>query len=455
MAQQGHFRDTGDDFANGVSALVDDTDASDLLSIAARNNGASSDALLNSDQRAAILGLNWEDATGATDLVQAGTERDPAEGGGTTKQADAARAVVVEVGNDRDGYLGRMADPMKDTVNDVGMQWIEAFAEPPVGDKSGVVENRTDVLGRDIGPSFELTADDRDHFLQFVSGTGDDRATEFQTQAQIYGQTTIADALMNGTPEQVTRAMQHAGRLDGAIDQANFDYTADRTSEEDAAAAAAHRAQTLDSRANQGALNTLAVVGKEALGLVPGGGALASAGISVATEMVKGVIGVETAPPPAPTPQTPQLLEDMRREDGTWATQQQNLILAQAMDSAGLFDDDSRPPILTYDGDGDGVIDDPRSNSENMSTLGPQLATELDRWGVEHAEPGTNGDVDPNAYLTGRGESFTGAWDGAGAPTESEWRDDLYYGSPTPDGGVITREPDPRKLDDPNWTPPR
>jgi len=458
MAQQGHFRDTGDNFANGVAAMVDDSDASDLLSLAARNNDASSGALLDEDRRAAVLGLNWEDATGATDLVQAGTERDPAEGGGTDRQAAAALAVVQEVGNDRDGYLGRMADPMKDTVNDVGMQWIEAFAEPPVEGNSGVVDNRTDALGRDIGPSFQLTADDRDHFLQFVSGTGDDRAAEFQAQAKIYGQTTVADVLMqdDATPEQLARAMQNAGRLDGAITQANFDYTADQSAGKDAEAAAASRAEGIEARAKQGALNTLAVVGKEALGLVPGGGKLASAGISVATEMVKGLVGIDTLPPAPPQPQTPQTLEDMRREDGTWATQGQNLLLAQAMDSAGLFDDASRPAILTYDGDGDGVIDDPRSNSQNMSTLGPALATELDRWGTAHAADGTTGVVDPNAYLTGRGESFTGAWDGKGTPAESEWHDDrLYYGEATPEGALIPREPDPRKLDDPSWTPPR
>ena len=432
-----------DDAVGALDIQVDDAAASDALSLAARNVDASSTALLDERQRSAVLGLNWEDATGASDLVGAGTLRDPNAGGGGQKQAEAALAVVQEVGGDRDGYLSRMADPVKDAVDSVGVSYMDAFAASPT-DSSGPIDNREDAMGRNVGETFQLTAEDRDHYLQFVSGTGDDRAAAFQSHAKSYSQYELADALRHGDQENVQIAMERAGRLDGAISQANFDFTADGASDRDDQAAAAARAAQIDARASQGALNTAAVFGRElAVAVIPGGTVIGPA-LSILTELGKGGIGMATLPDAAPSAELPQTLEDLRRADSQDAVLNRDMLIAGAMDTAGLFGNDP-PDIL-------GAAS-PTSDSQPQDELGSQVRSGLDRWATQNGAPGTSDAPDPDTYTSARSSSFSGAFDGGDDPTDSNWAGDgsghMYYGES--DQGVRTA--DPRRLDDPEFVP--
>jgi hypothetical protein len=92
-------------------------------------------------------------------------------------------------------------------------------------------EPRADPRGRPLPPGIELTTAGRDHYLQFVAGT--DRSDTFHTQAMVWSQAMITDVLHGGDTRQLTDALGRAGRLDGAIAQAGFDYAWDQTAEQD------------------------------------------------------------------------------------------------------------------------------------------------------------------------------------------------------------------------------
>jgi hypothetical protein len=455
------------DSTSRLDTLVDDSAASDALSLAARNVDASSTALLDDRQRPAVLGLNWEDATGATDLIAAGTLRDEGAGGGTQRQADAALAVVQEVGSDIDGYVGRssdaedaedpnrainldgrMVEPVREAVVDVGVGYIDAFAASP-GDQSETIDNRTDAMGRNVGDTFQLTSQDRDRYLQFVSGTGDDPAARFHSEAKTYSRLELIDALQHGDQSNVQMAMERAGRLDGAITQANFDYTLDTTAAEDAQQAAVDRAATIDGRANQGALNTLAVVGREGLGYLPGG-KVASTSLSILAEIAKGGVGMATLPDAPSSGQLAQNIEDLRSDDGPTAVLNRDMLLADAMNQAGLFGDDP-PAILTADEDPkDGEVDAPTSDSQRQDELGGAIQLGLDRWAREHGAPGTQDAPDLSRYTEARSTAFTAGYDGSGSSADSAWSDavgPMYYG----DSEQRYLTGDPRDLDDPEY----
>jgi hypothetical protein len=183
----------GPDSAEAVrslDAIVDDTPASDLLTAAARNVDASSQMLTDPVSRAQILGLNWEDARVAANVVHAATDRDGSDGqGGTAAQAQAALDVIREVGGDRDGYLDRMADPVQDAVIGVGVGNFDALAASPVA-TSGVVGDpaaRPDdpraepARTRAVGPSHPVSSSRRPKGITTCSSwpapTGPTRST--------------------------------------------------------------------------------------------------------------------------------------------------------------------------------------------------------------------------------------------------------------------------------------
>lgn len=109
--------------------------------------------------------------------------------------------------------------------------------------------------------------------------------------------------------------------------------------------------------------------------------------------MVKGVIGLETVPPPAPEAQMPRTKEDLLRTDSAHAVQNRDLMLANAMQVAGAFGADGPPEILTRDANHDGLVDPPSTSNRLQDELGPAVRDGLDRWGHRHAEPGSTGVV--------------------------------------------------------------
>lgn len=449
-----------DDAVHRLDALVDDSPSSTLLAAAGRNHEASSGLLLDDTKRAQVMGLNWEDGTGAADVVHSGTERDPSAGGGQPAQAEAALKVVQEVGHDRDGYLGRMNDQVKGSVRDVGLEYFDSFGREPAA-QSGYAPGLTDPMGRPVGPSFQLSTEDRDHYLQFVSGSGDGAAAEFHAKAMIASQAQLSDAFAHGDAKQVTEALQAAGRLDGAITQSDYDYTLDTVHGQDVERQAAYRADQLHHKAIAAATTVGVSVLGGAVTLATAGTAspLVGPAVSIGSALINSAVGVATIDDPAPTAQLPQTRDDLFRADAGDAPLRRDIFVAGAMRDAGMFPAGSEPQILTYDADGDGTVGEPRditANSQLRTDLNPELVDALNRWEARHRTPDNTQDVDLGTYDSARAPFATGTWDGPGSPAQSPWSDDgrardLIYGPRQPHQ-VDTRPPlDPRKLDDPGY----
>jgi hypothetical protein len=433
-----------DGVVGALDRILDDTAASNALSVAARDVASSSRVLLDDARRPALLGLDWEDATGAAELVTAGTSRDGAAGGGGVQQAGAALAVVREVAGDRDGYLGRMSDPVQDAVAGVGTDYVDALAAP-TADRSGLELGRTDGQGRELGPSFELSRADRDQYLQFVSGSGDERAADFQARATTLSQVAVAGALAGGAEDGLAQALIAAGRLDGAMNQAHFEVGADRAAEgEPSDAAGATRAAAIDSRAQQGfwstGVTTVKEVGAELLKQVPVAGPV----LSVVADAVRGGIGVGVTPDVAAASAVPDLLSELRDADAAGNRVARDLLLAEAADLAGRYADEDRPAVL----------DRPPGTSPTADGSGQdELTASVERVYREEGLPTAQ-----FLYGDARQSAFTGEWSGRGVPADSAWTrgDELYYGTDAaPEPVLRPRTADPRLLDDPAFDPIR
>jgi hypothetical protein len=179
--------------------------------------------------------------------------------------------------------------------------------------------------------------------------------------------------------------------------------------------------------------------------------------LSVGTEMVKGVIGIETMPPAAPDAQLPQTKEDLLRIDSAHAVQNRDLMLANAMQITDPFGPGGAPAILTRDANHDGLVDPPSASNRLQDELGPTVRDGLHRWGHRRAEPGSTGVVTTAPYDGARSTTMSGAWDGRGAPGGSAWRDDgratdlAYRPGTGPAAAFPPRPTDPRVLDDPRY----
>jgi hypothetical protein len=241
----------------------------------------------------------------------------------------------------------------------------------------------------------------------------------------------------------VSRALAAAGRLDGAITQAHFEFGADRAAEsEPRDVAGANRAAAIESRAQQGWLSTGVTVAKELgsawLKDIPVAGPV----ISVISDGVKGGIGVGVTPDAVPTSAVPDLLSDLRDQDAAGNRLARDLLLAEAADLAGRYGEQDRPAVL----------DRPPGTSPSADSVAQDgLAASVERVYREYGSPTAQ-----FLYGDARQAAFTGEWAGRGAPTESAWTrgDQLYYGSAAaPDPHLRSRTPDPRLLVDPGYDP--
>jgi hypothetical protein len=427
-----------------LDALVDDHTAGELLSTAARD-GDSAAAILRDDHlRAPVLGLNWETgAQGAADVVAHGTNRDAATGGGGEAQARAAQAVVSEIASDPKGYAGRMSAPVTDAVADMGGTYMDAFAASPAA-SSGYVPDRVDSVGRSMGPSFQLTADDSVNFLRYIGSTDDQHATDFQAQAKLYSHADLTAAFRSGDPQAVTGALQTAGRLDGAITQANVESRLGDVADADARAKAAYQASVLAEKADNQLRNVMVVAGRELINEIPGVSSITAVG----AEIAKGWNNYDATPPPGPTPELPHATAEITAEANRAQAVNRDVLIAGAMQDAGYFPSGQAPAILTADANHDGHVDPPQTSSVHQDEVLRRVPTVL-------GERFPN--VDADQFDDGRSQvySVTGQLDGK-APDHSRWSgsDELYYGSPRPEDTPLgNREKDPRVLDDPGYDP--
>ncbi|MGQ0774737.1 MAG: putative alpha/beta hydrolase [Pseudonocardiales bacterium] len=446
-----------------LDELIDDAGASDMLSVVGRNNSASADVLLDEPLREAVLGLNWEDDDGTVNVIHAGTERNPNEGGGTEKQARAALAVVQEVAGDRDAYLNRMGEDVEDSIKDVGVQYIDIFGRDSA-EQSAYRGDLTDALGRPIGPAFELSTRDRDMFLQFVSGTGDDDAADFQAKATAYSQVMLADAFQNGSPAQVNETLKQAGRLDGAITQANFDYTYDTVEGEDQERAAAHRAESLRNKAittGVGFATTLLAAGVT-VGTAGTGAVLIGPAVSVTSAAVNGGLGLALTDDPAPEAQLPGTKEELFRADRASYGVRRDYLITSAAINAGVIDPGQLPPSLTQQDPQGNIVLRPPANlddSQSKQDLSTSAHSSINAYEAAHRTPTDSGDVDQPSYDIERSNTATGTQDGDTPSGGSAWSNDerarrAAYGDDPPERSPFPERPaDPRVLDDPNYDP--
>jgi hypothetical protein len=293
-----------------LTAKLDDATASDLLSAAALNEDASSELLLDDSRRQQILGLNWDDGDGAGDVIRAGTDRDPADGGGTDLQAQAAMEVMSEIASDPKEYMERAAnESVSDAVVDMGMTWIDTFGQNVNSETDTHYNwNTTDAIGRPLDYSVTLSDIDQQGFLQFIANTGDEDAIRFEAASQLYGQQLVSAALdgkyeidpafTEGLEDDVDPrqlalegALEWAGRADGQIHQANIQWALDELGDDQAKERAELLAQNRSVASTKTAVKTLLSIGSTIGGAAfPPAAPFLSVGNALAIPIVDGVL---------------------------------------------------------------------------------------------------------------------------------------------------------------------
>jgi hypothetical protein len=317
-----------------------DDQASDLLSVVSRNEDGSSLLFVNDDDRRMLLGMNWYDDDGAIDVIRAGTDRDPAGGGGGMAQAMATQELMTELGGDRDFYLGRMTEGMEDAAVDTGINWMDTFGRPATSDTPTEVGHYDDALGRErLG--VQLSAADRANFLQFVSGTGigsdgnpDGDAMRFRGASVTYSEQLVADALQTGNANTVDSALATAGRIDGAITAGDYEYHLDRTGDEHDEAQAAYEAAKNRNWGYALASKVGVTIVSQGINVATGGAA--GPYTAVAGAVINPLIDQVFDAGDPPVDQTPRTREELFGTDRNDYTARRNYFLLSAYERAGI-----------------------------------------------------------------------------------------------------------------------
>jgi hypothetical protein len=224
------------------SLLEDDSAVSDLLSVTARNEDASSRLIIDDEQRHALLSMNWNDASGAADIVESGTNREPAgDDTSVALQRLAAKELMEDVARNLDLYRGFydketqtthegvMHEEISDAILDTGAVWGDTFLNPPSGTHDQQVDHG----------DIQLSREDQEAFLEFVGRDDTGDALRFQTGVILHSRAELTEALQNGDESDVQLALQRAGRFDGLMADATYDARLDQGDDEAQAARAA------------------------------------------------------------------------------------------------------------------------------------------------------------------------------------------------------------------------
>ncbi|MDO9377329.1 MAG: hypothetical protein Q7T56_00665 [Nocardioidaceae bacterium] len=262
--------DSEDDLRDLASRLHD-RGASDLLSVVSRNEDASSNLLMDDTDRRALLGLNWGDGTGAGDVITHGTDRDPAEGGGTPAQARAALAVMEEIASDPRAYEDRTNEQVSDAVVDLGVRWVDTFGEQP-GQTNGVRQDVEDVLGNRMKLNVSLDDDTQARFLRFVAGSGDGSddsdPIRFQAASVNYGNQLVSGAIESGDATDLREALRWSGNAADRMHSANVDFAVDHYEDENDREAQRVVADNREAAANAAAAKFFTATGATITGAV-------------------------------------------------------------------------------------------------------------------------------------------------------------------------------------------
>jgi hypothetical protein len=395
-----------------------DDEVSDMLSVVARNHQAAGAMLVNDDDRALLLGMNWYDDDGVVDAIRSGTSRET--GGDSWMPAAATMALIQEVGGDRDFYLGRMTEDMSDAVVDAGIGWMDTFARPATSDSPSSYRILDDALGNQA-LGIQLTAEDRADFLQFISGTGDGDAMRFRGASVVYSQELVGQALATGDSTVVNRALAGAGRLDGAITAADYEYALDRTGDEHDAAIAAHQAEARRNAGYSLAAKVVWTAGSAGLNIATGGTTslfTAVAGVGIVNPLIDEVF--EAGEPPVD--QTARTREELFSADRLDQSAERNYFLLSSYEQAGISLAGQFPDLYRPDGSlrpYHELVTSTESSNHLQDLQQAQNRAE-ESW---EGPPG-RGDIDAGQYYdTERNSIANGSyWDDR--PSESGWTDD-------------------------------
>jgi len=206
-AENGMPSDTNPDHLK----LPDDTMASNALDVAARNQDASAHVLLDANERRSLLGLNWENGTGAADLLLSGTAPDPHRP--DSIRNEAALAVMKDTGADYANFAATAAPDMKNAVTLMGIRHMDTFAQNVGPDERSTIGQLDIPGGTENG--VVLSSADQANFLKMIATLGPDNYALFHAEGLTRGAEYLAVAQHSG--HDLGLASAEAARLDGRI----------------------------------------------------------------------------------------------------------------------------------------------------------------------------------------------------------------------------------------------
>ncbi|WP_433220637.1 hypothetical protein ACQP00_18375 [Dactylosporangium sp. CS-047395] len=200
--------------------LMPDELSSDALGVVARNRPFTNDWIVNNAaERREVMGMNWQSGQGASDVLLSASMR--GHGLSDDAAAKAGLAIVQDAGTDYDG-LARMAnDKVKGAIANVGMTYVDSFAQydtGPNGVTTITLPDGTKISG------FQMDAATRGNFLKFVAASDPGVYQHFREGTLARGGDYLEMAMKAGHTDPsdpvYQRAMADAIRLTSSTDAA-------------------------------------------------------------------------------------------------------------------------------------------------------------------------------------------------------------------------------------------
>ncbi|WP_461038178.1 hypothetical protein [Streptomyces mayteni] len=220
---------------------TDNTFSRDLLRTTSLNTGASADLLNDDVFRDNLLGLHWEDSSGAGDLIRAGTTVPD----GVDHNSDEARAyveaayhVLTDAPDHRNdvlaqglpGYFPADHTALQDAIGDTAVQYLDmvskasedsSFDVPTDPDDPNARTDR-DLYGTDYRYSFGLSRDDRQGLFDMLLRGESDASQDFLDGVTTWQEVTAYNAFTRD-PEgrhDEGAAFEGIGRIAGTVENA-------------------------------------------------------------------------------------------------------------------------------------------------------------------------------------------------------------------------------------------
>ncbi|CAL9376209.1 hypothetical protein SUDANB171_00963 [Streptomyces sp. enrichment culture] len=266
-------------FLGSDGVEVTNTGSNGLLQMVSLNSDASAEILTDEEFLDRMLDADWDDGTGAGNLIRSGTM--PQDGELTDTQLEAAKNVILAAGAEPGG--GRAAGMVLDlqsAVSDVGIYHLDSLVNTSDGDG-----DRKDIFGNTID-AFNISTADRESFYEFMARTEDSVQMSHIAGIQAYGYNEALRAFDAGDQTAIDLAMQRMGTVTGLFEREQLMYQHELTSDKDASALA------VDKMWRTGAAVGISAVGAAATGGISTAATWTGMGNSVLQAMI-----------PAPVPE--------------------------------------------------------------------------------------------------------------------------------------------------------